>query len=491
MITVTRSLLCQVRSVLRRAGVGKSKSSHPEIIVRAANDGLRIQVLSDQLAIEYHHAGQFDAQELVVPCDLLVAAEGRSEDLVTLQSQGPGRATASWIDQGIPQELELVSNASADFAAGFPAMPEAFTDNSPELLAGLATAATIAEGERTRFALDCLQLRGTQGKIVTTDGRQVLVQSGFAFPWTHELLVPASRVFASKELAQAGSVRVGLIQDWVAFQSGPWTIWLRIEKEARFPKIDDLIRDSAAALSRLSIDQQDGQFLCAALARLPSDEPSHQPITLDLNGQVIVRAKAVGQTRPTELVLSRSQLDGDSLSINTDRRFLARAVKLGFEQVCFFGPQAPVLCDDGRRQYLWAVLDSDGALRPSADAIRIEATAFRPFESQIPHKTSRRRLNVIHTASQSNAGNQDGNNRTGNTQAGSGRPSNGRRSLPELTVEGEANRPIVQAMALRAVLRETLIQTNELIRALKRDKRQSRLVASTLASLKQLQKVAG
>jgi hypothetical protein len=63
--------------------------------------------------------------------------------------------------------------------------------------------------------------------------------------------------------------------------------------------------------------------------------------------------------------------------------------------------------------------------------------------------------------------------------------------MPKLAVESDANRPIMQAMALRAVLRETLVQTNELIRALKRDKRQSRLVASTLASLKQLQKVAG
>ena len=51
--------------------------------------------------------------------------------------------------------------------------------------------------------------------------------------------------------------------------------------------------------------------------------------------------------------------------------------------------------------------------------------------------------------------------------------------------------PIAQAVAVRTALREALAQTNELIRALKRDKRQGRLVASTLASLKQLQKVAG
>src|SRR5690606_11031401 len=50
--------------------------------------------------------------------------------------------------------------------------------------------------------------------------------------------------------------------------------------------------------------------------------------------------------------------------------------------------------------------------------------------------------------------------------------------------------PIEQAIAVRTAVREALTQTNELIRVLKRQKRQSRLVESTLQSLKQLQTVA-
>ena len=42
-------------------------------------------------------------------------------------------------------------------------------------------------------------------------------------------------------------------------------------------------------------------------------------------------------------------------------------------------------------------------------------------------------------------------------------------------------------MALKQSLRETLTQTSELIRTLKRQKKQSRLVDSTLKSLKELQ----
>jgi hypothetical protein len=46
--------------------------------------------------------------------------------------------------------------------------------------------------------------------------------------------------------------------------------------------------------------------------------------------------------------------------------------------------------------------------------------------------------------------------------------------------------PMEQAKAIRATLRQALVQNNELIRGLKRQDRQARLVANTLDSLKQL-----
>jgi hypothetical protein len=49
--------------------------------------------------------------------------------------------------------------------------------------------------------------------------------------------------------------------------------------------------------------------------------------------------------------------------------------------------------------------------------------------------------------------------------------------------------PIEQAIAFRDSLRADVVQANEPIRSLKRQKREARLVQSTLASLRQLQKV--
>ena len=51
-------------------------------------------------------------------------------------------------------------------------------------------------------------------------------------------------------------------------------------------------------------------------------------------------------------------------------------------------------------------------------------------------------------------------------------------------------KPIEAAIALRDSLRETLDKTTQLIVALKQQKKHSRLMQSTLASLKQLQAVA-
>ena len=68
---------------------------------------------------------------------------------------------------------------------------------------------------------------------------------------------------------------------------------------------------------------------------------------------------------------------------------------------------------------------------------------------------------------------------------------NGRTSAtpPATATEPEASSPIEQAEALRDSLKDALDKTRELVRTLERQKKQSRIVESTLASLRQLQTV--
>ena len=343
MISVSRSLIRRFRTLHRRARITRAPGLlSKQVILRSGADGLRIRAVSDQVALEYHQPGNMDADEIVVPAELLACCEGRTADLVSLELRGDGKVLASWIDQGIPQtvEYDAVQDPGAD---SFPPVPESFEPNSPELCPALKAAVAIVPQDRSRYALDCLQLRGADGKIVVTDGRQILVQSGFQFPWTDELLVPASPVLACNELYREGPSSVGIAGDWVAFRSGPWTVWLRIEREARFPKIDDLIRQPSTASTRLVIDPLDADFLANTLDRLPGNEEMNHAVTVDLNGQIAVRGQGATTSRSTELILSRSTHAGENVAIATNREFLARALKLGFREVFLFGPRAPGL----------------------------------------------------------------------------------------------------------------------------------------------------
>ncbi len=478
MITVTRSLVRQFRSVVRRALTERPAGNiNNRVVFRCGSDGLRMQVATPQAAIEYHQPGEFQTEDLSLPMEFLADVEGRSPDAITLESQASGKVLASWTDRGIPQMIQYEAPRDHNTSGTIPPLPKIFESNPPELLTALQDAVTITPRERIRYALDCLQLRGKDGKIVATDGRQVLVQGGFQFPWPGDVLVPASPVFACRELANDEPVGVGLIDDWVALRIGPWTIWLHVDREGRFPKVDDLFHQPTAAASRVSIEAVDAEVLADALPRLPSDETTDQPITLDLNGRVVVRARPAGQTRPTDLILSRSTLTGEGVAISTNRQYLARALKLGFREVCFFGATAPAQCNDGRRQYLWALLDPKDFIRPSDDAIQIESLTQVTSKKVTPTPPARRRFKLIHSTAPST----DSPNVR---EARQNRPN-------KLGSEPGNTSSIAQALALRAVVREVLAHTNELIRVLKREKRQSRLLASTLASLKQLQKVAG
>ncbi len=59
---------------------------------------------------------------------------------------------------------------------------------------------------------------------------------------------------------------------------------------------------------------------------------------------------------------------------------------------------------------------------------------------------------------------------------------------PKRSPASKRSSPIEQAIAFRDALRTAVVQANELIRSLKQQKREARLVQTTLASLKQLQK---
>jgi len=429
LITITRRAIRHVRSVFRSA-FGVSGGFGPSILFQARNDDLRVCAASDNMVAEYRCGGTFEDEQIWLPYECLAACEARNDDPVQLELNG-AHVTVQWRDNSGPQMVqhEVTETGSP---APFPKMPKELRQNPPSLRQALHHAMVTTDPEPIRYAVDHIQLRGETGQIVATDGRHLLVQSGFEFPWRADLLVPRNLVFGCGELPADAPVLVSNTEEWVVFTVGDWTFHLKITTDKRFPDVHPLIPRPQDAVARFDLASDDARFLTKSVSRLPVDDELNEPVTVDLNGCLAIRAKANGQPHPTEIVLPNSQVDGDPMRFNCNRRCLLQAVKLGFRHAHLYGPNAPAMFHDERRSYVWALLDPDSQSRPDANA---EDTAT------------------------------------------------------DDAADNGAGDVIEQAETVKAFLREAASKTGQLIAALKRHRKQAKVVQSTLAALKQLQNI--
>ncbi len=272
-----------------------------------------------------------------------------------------------------------------DRAGQIPELPASWASSPAGLLTALADATETGIPDSTRYALHCLQLQGGRNQIVATDGRQLLVRTGFRFPWTGDLLIKGSPLFACRALPHDEPVEVGRTDSHVVLRAGPWTIWLEIQKEVRFPDVERVIPAPGEVTTRLRVDAGDARFLESSLARLPGGEELNSPVVVDLNGQIAVRANAPDQPRQvTELVLSRSSYTGPPICIATNRSFLDRALRLGFTEIGFTGVGSPFVCRDQRTVYTVQPLSEGSSPGPDANVVRIESAAATAAEERAP-----------------------------------------------------------------------------------------------------------
>lgn len=484
MITITRLRAQQLRGVLRRA-FGQFRGTGPAVGFIAGAEGLTVRSMSADAAVEYRAPGVHPNETLWLPFQFLADCEGKRDEPVELATD-KSRVIAQWRDGSVPQIVSYDAELPAD-ADKFPVLPATFAENPPRLLRAIADAGECTDPGSVRFALGHIQLRGQLGSIGVSDGRQLLVQSGFVFPWEGDRLIPRNKVFASPELAGDEPVLVGQSGDWVAFRSGPWTIWLAVNKEGRFPDLSRQIPRAADATARCSLSSADVEFLTQTIRRLPSDETFNYPITVELNGSIVIRAKAAEQPRPTEVMLTSSTWSGTPVRLNMNRHFLARAVKLGFQELCIYNKNLPVLCQDEHRQYLWAVLDADSAIPPAEDSIRIESP-LATTNSPNPNPNPKRRIPTVNALSTNPTGN--GHTPTNGEACANGHATrtNGQ---PRKGTNRKANQQdfaalIEQAIKFRTALHDLMHQAGDLVKSLKQYRRQSKAVETTLASIKQL-----
>jgi hypothetical protein len=172
-------------------------------------------------------------------------------------------------------------------------------------------------------------------------------------------------------------------------------------------------------------------------------------------------------------VLSRSRYTGPSLRFNIDCELLAQALRMGFSEVEITDPASPVVCRDASRIFGCQPLDSESAVAPSKNVTRIES----------------------HTVPEHGSVRAEG---PGKAKALMSAPT----PAPIATAKNPTSiKPdttglltlIREAEALQEALSDARIRAGRLTIALRRHRKRERLVASTLATLKQLklQEVAG
>lgn len=384
MIEISRSLARQLRVVFKKS---TRRHTHPVVTFLAEKDGLCVQTIQDNVAIEYRQAGSRKADKITVSAEALSDFEGRKNEIVTLAAVGD-RAQARWFDGRVPQTREYAV-PNTDKLPDFPDAPAEWSDPGPGFLKALADAYPCISRDVVRLPLDHLQFRGGSGEIHATDGRQALIQSGFSFPFKEDILVPAIAAFGCAELPR-GPVVLGKTDTRMGIRVGPWTFLLSLERQRRYPDVAGVIPSARQTVTTWTVPANDGAFLAKTLPRLPGKDDDDAPVTIDLNGHAAIRVRPEGQEQITEVIVSGSKIAGPPVRFRSNRHFIERALALGIGQFQIVNADTPVVAGDDYRTYIWMLLDKARCVPPTEDALRI-ASESASVEKTQPGQERRKR----------------------------------------------------------------------------------------------------
>ncbi len=383
MIAVPRSTLLAFRAAMQRALPKGARE--PTVQIAAGKDGVWLRCVLPDLAFALHDPAPSSAEEAILSWEALTACEGRDNGAVTFQTLPDRQVEASWEREGQPCQCRFTAPTAP--TAPFPAWPKQRRVNSSDLLLALRHAMEATSRAASPQAINHVQMRGNLGELVATDGQQLLLQRGFSFPWKDDVLVHRSPVFVAKELPADEPVTVARTATHVLFNIGRWTIALRIVTEARFPLVDKVVAKTADSRTTWTIAEEEVEGLMRILPGLPMQNAEQAPITVDLDRTVAFRAKDDADRTCTEVPLPQSRCDGPPLRWAVNRRYLLRALQLGFRQVHATSPSEPIRCHDERRVFVCAVLSENMVLPPQRRPVFVEL----PSPAAIPQPAARGR----------------------------------------------------------------------------------------------------
>lgn len=290
--------------------------------------------------------------------------------------------------------------------------PQVLLCNPSRLGVVLQQAAGIADPTSTRFSLGTLRLRGHDGQVAATDGRQALTVDGFNLP-PGELLIPASILAKHPSLAKCSGLSIGCstrtgsaggkplaakpkqdcqaadtavvdtTSQWLSLRFAVgmhrWMIDIKALEHGRFPNVDQCIPSLASSRSVIHIADSDAGYLLKRLPWLMGKSQEITPLTIDLSldrqlgkRQVQLRFRrefaAIQADFPgqhIELTLKASSYVSQPMRVVTTAEHLLNALRFGHRQIHLPGPGLPVFCHDATNHYVFTAMHDSLALGPS------------------------------------------------------------------------------------------------------------------------------
>jgi hypothetical protein len=210
MIELDRREVARFRAAVRRCVAGRPRGLELPVVLEQSKGGLMLSAVLEETAIALRLPAASERNErLVVPFSTLATVEGPGGGVATFETTANGSIHCRWQDRAERRELDC-EPVPAEKQPPAQSPVGKLHNADPSLLAALhACGQTAGQESGGRFALARVQLRGQRGEVAGTDGRQLLLWGGFAFPFQDDLLVPAVPVFGSGPFAGEPDVRIG------------------------------------------------------------------------------------------------------------------------------------------------------------------------------------------------------------------------------------------------------------------------------------------
>ena len=222
---IPRLLLKNFRSVLRRLKPDRTaRLGPPWIVLRSGPQGLVVQTQDAEAALSVRHESLRPPEVLVLPTSALSELEGRADNVIL--EAGTDKVQARWTDGAVPRSADFDSTDLAKLPK-FPKVPSSPVSNPPGFLVALDEAMRTTANDNHRYALAKVQVRGGTGQLVASDGRQALIQGGFKFGFSQDVLIPKVTAFGCRELPQEVLVQVGKNDKWFTVQVGAWSFFAK------------------------------------------------------------------------------------------------------------------------------------------------------------------------------------------------------------------------------------------------------------------------